>query len=195
LLIAWQLNLHGKYKEKLLMVQSKRISVILSSLIAVAFLFSTTSVFAEAVSIAVLDMQKVVLSSKLGKEAQKEIEKRVKELEKTFKADEETLIALQNEIEKKSSVWSEEKKQDKSIEFQKLRRDLRAKQDDANVELKQLQEKQLAPIFKELEAVVKKFAEDNKYSMILPSQAVLYAIDSVDITDKVTQALNAKSDK
>ena len=177
------------------MVQSKRISVILSSLIAVAFLFSTTSVFAEAVSIAVLDMQKVVLSSKLGKEAQKEIEKRVKELEKTFKTDEETLIDLQSEIEKKSSVWSEEKKQDKSIEFQKLRRDLRAKQDDANVELKQLQEKQLAPIFKDLEVVVKKFAEDNKYSMILPSQAVLYAIDSVDITDKVTQALNAKSDK
>jgi len=177
------------------MVHRKRISVILSSLIAVAFLFSTTSVFAEAVSIAVLDMQKVVLSSKLGKDAQKEIEKRVKELEKAFKADEETLIALQNEIEKKSSVWSEEKKQDKSIEFQKLRRDLRAKQDDANVELKQLQEKQLAPIFKELEVVVKKFAEDNKYSMILPSQAVLYAIDSVDITDKVTQALNAKSDK
>ena len=177
------------------MVQSKRISVILSSLIAVAFLFSTTSVFAEAVSIAVLDMQKVVLSSKLGKEAQKEIEKRVKELEKTFKTDEETLIDLQSEIEKKSSVWSEEKKQDKSIEFQKLRRDLRAKQDDANVELKQLQEKQLAPIFKDLEVVVKKFAEDNKYSMILPSQAVLYAIDSVDITEKVTQALNAKSDK
>ena len=177
------------------MVQSKRISVILSSLIAVAFLFSTTPVFAEAVSIAVLDMQKVVLSSKLGKEAQKEIETRVKELEETFKADEETLIDLQNEIEKKSSVWSEEKKQDKSIEFQKLRRDLRAKQDDANVELKQLQEKQLAPIFKELEVVVKKFAEDNKFSMILPSQAVLYAIDSVDITDKVTQALDAKSDK
>jgi len=177
------------------MVQSKRISVILSSLIAVAFLFSTAAVSAEVVSIAVLDMQKVVLSSKLGKEAQKEIEKRVKELEKTFKADEETLIALQDEIEKKSSVWSEEKKQDKSIEFQKLRRDLRAKQDDANVELKQLQEKQLAPIFKELEVVVKKFAEDNKYSMILPSQAVLYAIDSVDITDKVTLALNAKSDK
>jgi outer membrane protein len=140
-------------------------------------------------------MQKVVLSSELGKKAQQEIEKRVKELEITFKADEDSLVALQNEIEKKSSVWSEEKKQDKSIEFQKLRRDLRAKQDDANVELKQLQEKQLAPIFKELEAVVKKFAEDNKYSMILPSQAVLYAIDSVDITDKVTQALNAKSGK
>ena len=176
-------------------IQSKRISVILSSLIVATFLFSSTAVLAEDLSIAVLDMQQVVLSSDLGKKAQQEIEKRVKELEKTFKQDEDTLVALQAEIEKKSSVWSEEKKQDKSIEFQKLRRDLRVKQDDANVELKQLQEKQLAPIFKELEAVVKKFAKDNNYSMIFPGQAVLYAIDSVDITDEVTKALNAKSGK
>jgi len=183
------------YKEKVVKVQSKRISVILSSLIAVTFLFSSTAVLAEGISIAVLDMQKVVLSSELGKKAQQEIEKRVKELEKTFKADEDSLVALQQEIEKKSSVWSEEKKQDKSIEFQKLRRDLRVKQDDANVELKQLQEKQLAPIFKELEVVVKKFAKEKGYSIILPGQAVLYAVDSVDITNEVTQVLNAKSDK
>lgn len=176
-------------------VQGKKISAILASLIAAAVLFSSTSVLAEGVSIGVLDMQKVVLSSELGKVAQKEIEKKVKELEKTFKKDEEALVALQQEIEKKSSVWSEEKKQDKSIEFQKMRRDLRVKQDDANVELKQLQEKQLAPIFKELEDVVKKFAKDKGYSIILPGQAVLYAIDSVDITDEVTQALNAKEKK
>ena len=175
--------------------QGKRASVILASLIAAALLLSSTSVLAEGVSIAVLDMQKVVLSSDLGQKAKGEMEKKVSELEKTFKKDEDALAALQEEIEKKSSVWSEEKKQDKSIEFQKLRRDLRAKQDDAKVELKQLQEKQLAPIFKELEAVVKKFADDKGYAIILPGQAVLYAIDSVDITDEVTKALNAKSAK
>lgn len=176
-------------------VQSKKKTVILLSLIAAAFLFSSTAVLAEGLLIAVLDMQKVVLTSDLGKKAQVEIEKKVKELEKTFKQDEDALVELQNEIEKKSSVWSDEKKQDKSIEFQKLRRDLRAKQDDANVELKQMQEKQLAPIFKELEVVVKKFAKDKGYSIILPGQAVLYAVDSVDITTEVTQALNAQSGK
>lgn len=176
-------------------VQNKKKTVILLSLIAAAFLFSSTAALAEGLSIAVLDMQKVVLTSDLGKNAQVEIEKKVKELEKTFKQDEEALVELQNEIEKKSSVWSDEKKQDKSIEFQKQRRDLRAKQDDANVELKQMQEKQLAPIFKELEVVVKKFAKDKGYSIILPGQAVLYAVDSVDITTEVTQALNAQSGK
>jgi outer membrane protein len=176
-------------------VQGKKVSVILAFLIAAAFVLSSTSVLAEGVSIAVIDMQKIVISSDLGKKAAVEIEKRVKELEKTFKQDEEALVALQAEIEKKSSVWSEEKKQDKSIEFQKLRRDLRVKQDDANIELKQLQEKQLAPIFKELEDVVSKFAKEKGYAIILPAQAVMYAIDSVNITDAVTLALNAKTAK
>ena len=174
-------------------IQGKRVRISLVSLFVGALLFTCGNALAEDISIAVLDMQQVVLGSQLGQAAQKEIEKRVKELEKTFKGDEESLMALQDEIEKKSSVWSEEKKQDKAIEFQKLRRDLRVKQDDANVELKQLQEKQLAPIFKELEEVVKKFAQEKGYSIILPGQAVLYAVESVDITKEVTEALDAKT--
>lgn len=176
-------------------IHSGKICVSLVSLIAGTFMFFSGSVFAEDISIAVLDMQKVVLNSEIGKAAQKEMEGKFKELEKKFKKDEEALVALQEEIEKKSSVWSEEKKQDKAIEFQKLRRDLRVKQDDANLEMKQLQEKKLAPIFEELQTVIKNFATEKGYSLILPGQAVLYAIDSVDITDEVTQALNAKSKK
>jgi outer membrane protein len=174
-------------------IQGKKVLAFLVSLCMGALLFASGSALAEGVPIAVLDMQQVVLGSELGKAAQKEIENKVKELEINFKAAEESLMALQEEIEKKSSVWSDEKKQDKAIEFQKLRRDLRVKQDDANVELKQLQEKQLAPIFKELEDVVKNYAKDKGYAIILPGQAVLYAVDSVDITKEVTEALNAHS--
>lgn len=176
-------------------VHVNKILVSFVSLVMGMFVFCSGNAFAEGVSIAVLDMQKVVLNSEMGKAAQTEIEKKFKELEKTFKKDEEALLALQGEIEKKNSVWSEEKKQDKAIEFQKLRRDLRVKQDDANLELKQMQEKSLAPIFEELETVVKQFAKEKGYDVILPGQAVLYAIDSVDITDEVTKALNAASKK
>jgi len=174
--------------------QFNKIFAVATFLIATTMFLATPAVRAEGVSIAVLDMQKVVLSSKMGKKAQGEMEKKVKELEKTFKKEEDALSALKDEIEKKSSVWSEEKKRDKSIEFQKLQRDLRVKQDDANLELKQMQEKQLAPIFKELETVVKTFAKEKGYAIILPGQAVLYAIDSVDISDEVTKALDAKAE-
>lgn len=155
--------------------------------------FSVNAAQAAGPEIVVLDMQKAVANSDAGKKAQATIEKKLKELQEKFKKDEDALVALQEEIEKKSSVWSEEKKQDKAIEFQKKRRDLRVKQDDANLELKQMQEKELSPILKELETVVAKVAEEKGYKIILPSATVVYNASAVNITDEVTKALNEKA--
>ena len=114
----------------------------------------------------------------------------MKELQASVKKEEQALIALQKEIEKKSSVWSDEIKQEKAIEFQKKRRDLGVKQDDANMEIKRLREKHLGPILKKLRKVVKQVAEKEGYAIILPSNAVLYRADSVDLTDTVIKALD-----
>jgi len=151
---------------------------------------SGNSVQAADTTIVVLDMQKALSDSEIGKKAQQSMEEKVKELQEKFKKDEDELMALQEEIEKKSSVWSEEKKQDKSIEFQKKRRDLRVKQDDANLELKKLQEQKLSPILKEMEEIVDKVAKEKGYKIILPKAAVVYTDESVEITDEVTKALN-----
>lgn len=146
-------------------------------------------------TIAVLNLRKVFAASEAGKKAQQEMEKMVKELQEKFKKEEAALAALQDEIEKKSSVWNEEKKQEKAIEFQKMRRDLRVKQEDANLELKKMEEQQLSPIRKELEQVIEKIAKDKGLNIILPSEVVMYSSDAVDITDEVTRALNAAAGK
>ena len=169
-------------------------ALFLASIFVLASFFVNNG-HASDMSVAVLDMQKVLASSEAGKVAQQAMEQKMKELQDKFKKDEDALLALQEEIEKKSSVWSEEKKQNKAIEFQKMRRDLRVKQDDANLELKQLQEKQLGPIIKELEKVVDKVAKEKGYSLILPKTAVVYASDSIDISGEVTQALNEMTKK
>ena len=148
------------------------------------------SVFASDTKIGVINMQKVLADSSAGKEAQKDLEKKMSELKETFKKDEDALLALQEEIEKKSSAWSDAIKQEKAIEFQKKRRDLGAKQEDANLELKQLREKHLAPILKKLEQVVKDEAKKGGYTIILPNNAVLYNADEINVTDAVTEALN-----
>jgi outer membrane protein len=140
-------------------------------------------------------MQKVLLNSDMGKAAQIELEKKISELESTFKKEEGELKTLQDEIEKKSSVWSEEKKQEKAIEFQKLRRDLRVKQEDAQLELKQMQDKQVGPILRELEGVVEKYAKEKGLVVILPKEATLFRSSGVDITEEITQALNAATAK
>ena len=162
-----------------------------ASVLLCCALLSSASAQAADPSIAVLNLRKVFASSEAGKNAQKEMEQKVKELQEKFKKDEDALVALQDEIEKKSSVWSEDKKQEKGIEFQKMRRDLRVKQEDAQMELKKLEEKQLGPIRTELEKVIEKLAKDKGYTIILPSEVVMYSADSVDITEEVTKAFNA----
>ncbi len=170
---------------------SKRVPVFIFAAVFFAVAsFSGSFVHASDTAIVVLDMQKALANSEAGKKAQQVMEKKVKELQEKFKADEDALVALQQEIEKKSSVWSEEKKQDKGIEFQKKRRDLRVKQDDANLELKALQEKQLGPILQEMEEVVSKVAKEKGYKVVLPRAAVVHVDESIDITDEVTKALN-----
>ena len=165
-------------------------SVFMVGVFLAVSLVTTGSAFAGDTKIGVINMQKVLASSAAGKKAQKELEKKMNELKATFKKDEDALLALQKEIEKKSSAWSDEMKQEKAIEFQKKRRDLGTKQEDANIELKQLREKHLAPILKKLEQVVKDEAKKGGYTIILPNNAVLYKSDAADITVAVTKALD-----
>jgi len=157
--------------------------------LAVSFM-TAGSVFSAEAKIGVINMKKVLASSTAGKNAQKVLEKKMNELRAKFKKDETALLALQKEIEKKSSAWSDEIKQQKAIEFQKKRRDLGAKQEDANLELKQLREKHLTPILKKLEQVVKAQAKKGGYTIVLPNTAVLYRESSADITASITDALN-----
>ncbi len=166
--------------------------VILSAIsFFVMFLFCLGSVQAASTSVAILNMQQVLAKSKAGVKAQKEMEKKLQELQKTFKQDEEKLLAMQKDIEKKSSAWSDEIKQEKAIEFQKKRRDLRVKQEDANLEMKQLREQQLGPLLKVLEQVVADVAKAKGHAVVIPRSSVLYSDKSVEITDDVIKALDS----
>ena len=98
----------------------------------------------------------------------------MEELKAGFKKDEDALVALQKEIEKKSSAWSEDKRKEKAREFQKKRLSLCEKQEDANMEMKKMQEKNLTPIMKKLEAIVTEVAKAKGYTVVLPRNGVLY---------------------
>ncbi|XOF32615.1 MAG: OmpH family outer membrane protein [Candidatus Electrothrix sp. YB6] len=147
---------------------------------------------AAASGVAVVNLQKVLEKSKAGMSAKSKMDKKMKQLKAELEKEKKALLALQDEIKKKASAWSEEKKQEKGIEMQRKTRDFRVKQDDANIEMRKLQEQYLAPIMKKLEGVVKDVATKKGISVMLPNTAVLYSDPSVDMTEDVTKALNAK---
>ena len=61
--------------------------------------------------------------------------------------------------------------------------------------MKGLRDKQLAPILKEFYLVVPEVAKKKGYTLILPKSSVVYAADSIDISEEVTKALNARMKK
>ncbi len=153
--------------------------------------FSVQNSFCADVKIGVMNFKKIIIGCSAGKEAEIRFEKKWKELQAKFKEEENSLRALQEEIKKKSSAWSEEKKAEKIREFKKNGRELKAKTDDARFEMKQMQDKELEPILKALEKVVKKFGKENGYTVILDSKnGVIYFADKTDISDAIIKKLN-----
>jgi outer membrane protein len=156
-----------------------------------SLLISDVSQAAE-LKLAVMDVQKVLVNSAAGKAAKAKFDTKMKELQGTFKGEEEALIAMQKNIEKKSSAWSEETKQAKIRAFQKKRREAQEKAEDARFELKGLQDKELAPILKALEKVVANYGDTNGYTAILDSKSgVVFFAKGVDISDKLIVELDA----
>ncbi|WP_153306404.1 OmpH family outer membrane protein [Desulfogranum japonicum] len=175
------------------MIYNKMIGALLCTILALGVQFPLSQAQAADLKIGIIDMQRVVVTSTGGKKAQEIVNKRMKELQGDFKKDEDALLGLQKEIEKKSSAWSDEMKQEKANEFRKMRRDLMAKQEDANVEIKQLREENLGPILQELQKVVSQLGEKEGYTLILPRQAAIHVDKEIDLTDKVIKALNEAS--
>lgn len=147
---------------------------------------------AAEMKVGVMNVQKVLVNSVAGKAAKEKFDQKMADLQTKFKAEEQELVELQKEIEKKSSAWSEETKQVKVREFQKKRRELQEKSEDARFELKTLQDKELAPILKALEGVVATFGEQYGYTLILDSKAgVIYYSEAVEITNQLIKELDA----
>ncbi len=142
--------------------------------------------------IGIMNVQKVIGGSEAGKKVKAVIDAKMKSLQTEFKAEEQALVELQKEIEKKSSVWSDEAKSEKIREFQKAKRELKEKTDDATFEMRQLQNKELEPILKQLDVIVKAFGEKNRYTVILDEvrSGVLFLDNSIIVTDQLIEELN-----
>lgn len=171
---------------------SQKILKICISLLSGCFLLMGSTAFSADMKIGVMDVQKVLVNCVAGQEAKAKFDNKMKELQATFKGKEEELVAMQKDIEKKSSAWSEETRQAKIREFQKRRREAQEKAEDARFELQGMRDKELAPIVKALEKVVATYGDANGFTVILDSKSgVVFFSEGVDISEKLIVELDA----
>jgi len=142
---------------------------------------------AESLKIGVIDLQKVVRSSKAGQEAMKKLQVKFEKLQKQLEAKRKEIEAFKAEFEKKAPLLSEEARAEKQREYQKLVREFRAQQEDARFEMKEEQKKALKPIFNDLEKVIKDMAQKEGYDLIIEKNmpGVYWVSPKVDISQHV----------
>lgn len=156
--------------------------------------FSGAAFAAAATKIGVIDVQQILRSSKAGNKATKNLDAKMASYQSKFKGEGEKLKELQAEIKKKSSVWSEEKKKAKLHDFQKAAAALQQKTKDAEFEMKQARDQELAPLFKTLQGVVDSYGQKNGFAVIIEKMpGIPFVNPANDITDEITKAFNKAS--
>jgi len=163
----------------------------LSAVIFSLFLLFSVSVQAAPTKIGVMDVQKIVTGCKAGKAASARFEKKMKDTQAQLQNDGKELEKLREEIEKKKSVWSEEKTKQKIGEYQSRFRELQLKGQEKRANLKKLHDQELKPILEAFEKVVTEYAKKNGYALILDTNAgAMYYDASVVVTDALLKKLD-----
>lgn len=148
-------------------------------------------------------LQDVLSQSKVGQQAQKDLESKVQEFQDKFAPEQKELEDLASEVEKKRSVWSQDVLAEKERTYQKLMREYKLKTDDAQYELKQLEKKVMEPILKDLHDIIAEYGKKENFVIILENTrkglssriGLLYASDEIDISEAVLKLLDAKQAK
>lgn len=147
----------------------------------------------STVTIATMNLQKVIAVSKTGQAAKKEVTKKFEDYQKKIRKEEESLLALKDEIEKKGAVWSDEVKTKKEREFKRRVTALEEESLYASNDMKEFEREKVEPILKELEEIIDEFGKKNGYTLILDTgKGVLYQDESIDISSKLAVELDKR---
>ncbi len=147
------------------------------------------------VKIGVVDLQRALNESEAGKRAKVDFKARVDKLEGQLKGQKEELDRMKEDLERKAAVMRDEERRKLATDFEKKRLDLKSKFEEAQGELQKKDQELTGQIIDGLTQVIKQIAESEQYTMVieLSSSGVLYHANSIDLTEQVLAAFNAKS--
>jgi len=144
--------------------------------------------------IGIVDLQRALNESSAGKKAKDQFKGEFEKMQNGLKGEKDALDKLKDDLDKKSAVLSEDQRKTKMDDFERRRRDLRRKLEDSDAELRKKDQELTGSILKDLAVVIQEIGEREGYTVILEnsSSSVLYGSKSIDMTDAVIKAFDAK---
>jgi len=145
---------------------------------------------AEPAKIGVVDLQKILNESAKGREAIKLLESEFEKKKKDLDVREEELKKLEDEMAKRSSLWSDKLKQEKEEEYDKKVKEFRRMQTDLKDEFQRKNKNFTDKILLDIIDLVKAVGEEEKFSIIMERQNVIFTSSTIDITDRIIKLYN-----
>ncbi len=161
---------------------------------ALCMVWGVQGLRAGEVKIGYVDAQRVFSNSKVGKEAVKHLS----ELEQSYKqkldAKKAEIDRMEEELRKQYFTLSESARQEKNEEVERAKIEIKRMAEDADRELAKLEKEYLSKIDREVSALIQEFGREGGYTLILGNvtSAVLYADESIDITEDVIRLYDSK---
>jgi outer membrane protein len=167
-----------------------RVLWILTVLLAAAVLAAGSS-FAEGLKVAVIDVNKVMNESEIGKGARKKMETRYEELKKKVDARGEEVRKMKEDLDKQKILLGKEKLKEREDALSAKVAELRQLTQEAEKEMQNRQGELTREVLKIVEGQWEKVVKEKKIDLLLEkSSGVVYSNPSLDITSQVLDLVN-----
>ncbi|MBI3753010.1 MAG: OmpH family outer membrane protein [Deltaproteobacteria bacterium] len=142
-----------------------------------------------------VNLQKALNECQAGKEAVQELEAETKKRQEQVDIKQEELKKLNEEMEKKRAVWSEEMKAQKQKELQAKMQEFQRFYLQSNEDIKRKETEKKTVIIKDLIELAKPLAKEKGYTFIFESQGLIYGPPEADLTSEVIKIKEKKEKK
>lgn len=169
----------------------KKAFLLLASLVV----FSSQNVFAAPdFSVAYVDIQKALETSRAGSRAQKKYEKEIKSAQDGLRTKKKELEKKQAAFLKQKSSLNADARAKKQEELISLEKDLKRSLEDAQDNLQRTNSSLISDLVTDLRKIVKEVGKEKGYTIIFErgGTGVLYADNDIDITELVVERFDAR---
>ncbi len=147
---------------------------------------------ADVAKIGVIDFQKIFEKSEAGKNIKQEINQQGRRMEEDLKFRGKQIEALKKQLEREALVMSREKRDEKEREFRIKINDLKSLKQKYEKEIQQLQKRLINRVRRQVLDIVTEIGKKEGYLLIIEQIGVVYAPESVNLTDRVIQVYNER---
>ena len=152
---------------------------------------------AQPTKIGYIDLQRVMLESERGKEAKKALTTEADKLKKDLNQKQDEIQKLKDALERQAATITPDARADKEKQYQAKLKDYQRLAGDYETDLRQKDVETSQGILKELEEVVRKMGDAEKFTLILERTqgGILFGSPANDITEKVITLYNESAKK